>query len=131
MVDNPVAQPTGTTVQTPEGTIQYLLPANRVPADVVAAERVASGEPHAWTSIATTTVLRSVLIAPALWLVGVRGWKIGAGAVGASATISVAQVVRAKVLAKHDSYAEMPGGSGVPVIDLNSPSGNPAGDPRC
>lgn len=48
-----------------------------------------NGEPGGWTSVVMTTALRSLLIAPGVWLGGARGWRLVAGSLVASTSISV------------------------------------------
>jgi hypothetical protein len=45
-------------------------------------------EPGGWTKVLVSTALRAVLIAPGMAVVGARGWKLPAGALLSSATIT-------------------------------------------
>ncbi len=47
------------------------------------------GESGGWFKVAMSTVLRSLLMTPGLYIVGVRGWKLLGGALLGSASITV------------------------------------------
>lgn len=49
---------------------------------------VLRGEPGGWTKVLVSTTLRALLVAPGMAMVGVRGWKLPAGALLSSATIT-------------------------------------------
>lgn len=45
-------------------------------------------EPGAWAKVASSTMLRAVLIAPGMWVAGGRGWRLALGALTASVSIT-------------------------------------------
>lgn len=46
------------------------------------------GQPGAWRRVAVATAIRSAMIAPGLWIAGVRGWKVATGALAGSVGIT-------------------------------------------
>lgn len=46
------------------------------------------GEPGGWGKVLLSTLLRSLLIAPGVFLAGGRGWKLAAGSLVASSSIT-------------------------------------------
>jgi hypothetical protein len=46
------------------------------------------GQPNAWYKVASLTAVRAALIAPGLWLAGVRGWRLPVYSVMGSMTIT-------------------------------------------
>jgi len=83
------------------------------------------GQEGAWRRVAVATAIRSLMIAPGLWIAGVRGWKVATGALAGSIGITaVLYAYYALIKARQAASATIPATATPPTTESTTEATN-------